>query len=113
VAMDRREQGEARPAEATVPGGTVSTWMLSLAIWPVEDRPPLMKDPAVVNGMQLEVFLTYKKNFEDQVVREGKGREEFGKDRKLPTRSFGAQDDNCMELLHDVRYNCGLIISTF
>jgi hypothetical protein len=98
-----RRQAEAQEQVPAQPAAGVSNWQLMLPIWPLDDRPALMRDPAVVNGMELEVLLTYKKNHEDQVVREGKGREEFGKDRKLPTRSFPAQDDNCMELLHDVR----------
>jgi hypothetical protein len=74
-----------------------------MAIWPLENRPALMKDERVVNEMELDTLLTYKKNHEQLVEREGKGHEEFGRDRRLPSRMFKQQEDNCMDLLHGVR----------
>jgi hypothetical protein len=91
------------PVGPAASGGAVSTWQLSLAIWPVENRPALMKDVAVVNQMELKTFLTYKKNYEDEVARQGKGHEEFGRDRMLPVRRYKEQDDDCTNILHDLR----------
>jgi hypothetical protein len=34
------------------------------AIWPVEDRPELMKKPEMVNALSFDQMVTYKKLFE-------------------------------------------------
>jgi hypothetical protein len=103
-----REQASRRGRESPVEtrrraGGAASTWQLSLAIWPVENRPALMQNEAVVNEMELDTLLAYMKSHERHVEREGKGQEEFGRDRRLPTKMFKQQQDNCMDLLHEMR----------
>jgi hypothetical protein len=97
-----REEDRGRRAGA-VAGGLASTWQLSLAIWPVENRPALMQDERVVNEMNIDTLLSYKKIYDQQAEKEGKGHEEFGRDRRLPTRVFKQQEDNCMDLLHELR----------
>jgi len=56
-----------------------------------------------VNTMTFETFLTYKAHWDKKVEKEGKGLESFGKDKKLTVKSFGAAQDDCMDLLHPVR----------
>jgi hypothetical protein len=80
-----------------------STWAIMLDIWPLEDRPPKMTDPRIVNKLSFDQVIKYKKNYEALMKREGKGEGVFGKDSTLPTKKFGAAEDNCVDLLHPAR----------
>jgi len=84
--------------------GNMSTWTLLLRIWPIEDRPEEMTDPAVVSSLSFDQLIEYKKHYEALVKREGKGDGVFGKDCTIPTKRFEAGEDNCAELLHPARF---------
>jgi len=95
------------PKKATKPG--VSIWDLALSIWPLEDRPESMTDPAVVNTMNLQTLFSFKEHYELLQKREGKGESSFGSDRKLPAKKFKEQDDDAGSQLHAVRFERGPI----
>jgi hypothetical protein len=82
---------------------SASTWAIMLDIWPLEDRPPKMTNPQIVNKLSFDQVIKYKKNYEALMKKEGKGDGVFGKDSTLPTKKFAAADDNCVELLHPAR----------
>jgi len=84
--------------------GNMSTWTLLLRIWPIEDRPEEMTDPAVVSSLSFDQLIEYKKHYEALVKREGKGDGVFGKDCTIPTKRFEAGEDNCADLLHPARF---------
>jgi len=84
-----------------------STWELSLAIWDVEDRPEAMQSEATVNTMTLAELFAFKDHYIQQAKKEGKGEAMFGKDRKLPTKKYKAEEDDCAGKLHAVRFERG------
>ena len=84
-----------------------TTWELLLPIWDVEDRPEAMQHMETVNAMSLENVFAYKQHFEQQSKKEGKGDCAFGKDKKLATRKYEEEEDNCTDLLHSVRFERG------
>ena len=84
-----------------------TTWELLLPIWDVEDRPEVMQHVETVNAMSLENVFAYKQHYEQQTKKDGKGDSAFGKDRKLPTKKYGEEEDNCTDLLHSVRFERG------
>ena len=63
-----------------------------------------------VNSLSLDNVFSYKQHFEQQSKREGKGDNAFGKDKKLPTKKYGEEEDNCAELLHSVRFERGPMV---
>ena len=69
-------------------GDPGSTWALALAVWPLEDRPEAMLDPAIVNKMPLATLFQFKEHYEAQAKKEGKGDTSFGRDRKVPSKVF-------------------------
>jgi hypothetical protein len=83
--------------------GTVSTWEIMLAVWPVEERPDQMRRPAVVNALTFDQMVTYKKLYDARMKKEGKGEEVFGHDSPIPVTVFEAGPDDCAEQLHPVR----------
>ena len=85
------------------PEGGSSIWDLALAVWPLEDRPEPMKDPLVVNGMDLQTLFSFKEHYEILQKKEGKGEGVFGKDSAIPPVLFEAGEDNCTDLLHPAR----------
>jgi len=87
-----------------------SIWDLSLAVWPIEDRPAAMKDPNVVNSMTLQSLFSFKEHFEILQKKEGKGDSTFGSDHKLPARTFSEQDDDAADLLHPMRFERGPVV---
>ena len=91
------------------PAGGVSTWDLSLSIWPLEDRPETMTNPAVVNAMPLQTLFAFKEHYELLQKREGKGDSTFGSDRKLPAKKWPEQEDDAAKLLHNMRFERGPI----
>ena len=91
-------------------GGRKSTWELLLPIWDLEERPEAMQHEETVNAMTLENVFAYKQHFEQQTKKEGKGDSSFGKDRKLQKKRFEAEDDNCCEALHSVRFERGPMV---
>ena len=106
-----RGHGEeaARPA-ARPEAALKSTWELLLPIWDVEERPEAMLHIPTVNAMTLDNVFAYKQHWEQQNKKEGKGEGSFGRDRKLATRRFEAEDDNCGEVLHSVRFERGPVV---
>ena len=93
------------PRKTTEVGTTV--WDLSLAIWPLEERPDSMRNQAVVNTMTLQNVFSFKEHYKQLQKREGKGETSFGSDQKLPMKKFGAQNDNASDMLHEVRFERG------
>jgi hypothetical protein len=91
-------------AAGPAPAG-YSTWELSLAFWPLEDRPEAMRVRSAVEGMPLETIFTLKDQCEALAKREGKGDAAFGRDKKLPRREYEAGPDDCALVLHPIR--CG------
>ena len=85
-------------------GELKTTWELLLPIWDLDDRPAAMQHEATVNAMSLDNVFAYKSHFEQQSKKEGKGDGVFGKDKKLPTRRFEQGDDNCVDKLHEARF---------
>jgi hypothetical protein len=101
-----RGGGEVQPVQWIVEEpeeDVASTWAIMLDIWPLEDRPPKMLDPRIVNKLSFDQVIKYKKNYEALMKREGKGEGVFGKDSTLPTKKFVAAEDNCVDLLHPAR----------
>ena len=97
--------GRSEPAGVEIGRQQVkSTWDLLLPIWDLDDRPEIMQHEATVNTMSLESTFAYKLHYENQAKKEGKGEAIFGRDKKLPTKHFEAEDDNCGDLLHKVRF---------
>jgi hypothetical protein len=92
------------------PEGGSSTWDLALAVWPLEDRPDAMRDPSVVNGMNLQTLFAFKEHYEILQKKEGKGETAFGSDRKLPTKHFPDQEDDATDKLHAVRFERGPVV---
>jgi hypothetical protein len=92
---------------APAPAAGYSTWELSLAFWPLEDRPESMRVRAAVEGMPLETLFTLKDQCEALAKKEGKGDAAFGRDKKLPRREFEAGSDDCAALLHPIRWEKG------
>ena len=91
----------------TEPGvqlGLATTWALMLRIWPLEDRPEEMVNPEIVNALSFDQILKYKKHYEAQIKREGKGEGVFGRDASIPMVQFGVGEDNCMDKLHPARF---------
>ena len=108
---DGREEERGRERVGAVSdGGRKSTWELLLPIWDVEERPEAMQHEETVNAMTLENVFAYKQHFEQQTKKEGKGDSSFGKDRKLQKKRFEAEDDNCCEALHSVRFERGPMV---
>ena len=106
----RRGSSEAaRPVEEAA-GVLKSTWELLLPIWDVEERPEAMQHVATVNAMTLENVFAYKLHWEQQNKKEGKGDGSFGRDKKLPLKRFEAEDDNCGDKLHCVRFERGPMV---
>ena len=93
------------PRNTAKPG--VSIWDLALTIWPLEDRPESMTDPAVVNTMSLQTLFSFKEHYELLQKKEGKGDSTFGSDRKLPSKKFKEQEDDANSQLHAVRFERG------
>jgi hypothetical protein len=91
------------PAPAVASAAGYSTWDLSLAFWPLEDRPEPMRVRATVERMPLETLFTLKDQCEALAKKEGKGDAAFGRDKKLPRREFEAAPDDCALVLHPVR----------
>ena len=87
-----------------------STWEILLPIWDLDDRPEAMQHEATVNSMSLENAFSYKAHFEQQAKKEGKGEATFGKDKKLSTRTYSEEKDNCAALLHSVRFERGPVV---
>ena len=94
------------PAQGT-PVRPATTWELSLAIWDVEDRPEAMQNQTTVNSMTLSEVFSFKEHYMQQAKKEGKGEAAFGRDRKLPTKKFKAEEDDCASKLHAVRFERG------
>jgi hypothetical protein len=69
----------------------------------LEDRPALMRNRATVDAMSLDTIFTLKDQCEAQAKKEGKGDASFGRDRKLPRKRFLEGEDDCAQILHDVR----------
>ena len=91
-------------AEPGVQLGLATTWALMLRIWPLEDRPEEMVNPEIVNALSFDQILKYKKHYEAQIKREGKGEGVFGRDASIPTVQFDVGEDNCMDKLHPARF---------
>ena len=87
-----------------------TTWELLLPIWDVDERPEAMQHMATVNAMTLENVFAYKQHWEQQSKKEGKGESTFGRDKKLPTRKFEEEEDDCGERLHSVRFERGPMV---
>jgi len=100
---------DAEPAHRyTIPRKSeVSTWDLSLSIWPLEERPEAMTKPAVVNAMTLQNLFSFKEHYELLQKREGKGESTFGSDRKLPKKQYPEQEDDAASILHTMRFERG------
>ena len=96
-------QGQREPANEIVK----STWDLLLPIWDLEDRPEAMQHEATVNKMSLADAFAYQQRYEQQVKKEGKGESVFGKDKKLPTKKYKEEEDNCSDILHSMRFERG------
>jgi hypothetical protein len=91
---------EAQQQEAPAVFGT---WELSLAFWPLQDRPETMKCRATVDRMDLATVFTMKDQCEAQAKKEGKGEAMFGRDAKPAAKSYREAQDDCALLLHPVR----------
>ena len=100
-AVNRPSNVETPRGPATL--GSASTWNLLLRIWPLEDRPDEMTDPAVVASLSFDQLMEFKKHYEALTKREGKGEGVFGKDSAIPSQRFEAGEDNCAEILHPAR----------
>ena len=98
----RRVEGQA--------GALKSTWELLLPIWDLEDRPAAMQHEATVNAMSLDNVFAYKSHYEQQSKKEGKGECVFGKDKRLPTKMYGEEEDNCADKLHEARFERGPVV---
>ena len=109
-----REPASARRGRFTiprlVPEAETSTWELSLAVWPLEDRPESMKRQEVVNGMNLQTLFSFKEHYELLQKKEGKGETAFGSDRRLPSKVFLEQEDDATDKLHAVRFERGPVV---
>jgi len=92
------------------PEGGSSIWDLALAVWPLEDRPEPMKDPLVVNSMDLQTLFSFKEHYEILQKKEGKGETAFGSDRKLPVKKYAEQEDDATDKLHAVRFERGPVV---
>ena len=79
-------------------------------MWPIEDRPEAMKNPAVVNSMTLQSLFSFKEHFELLQKKEGKGDSTFGSDRKLPARTYSEREDDATGLLHPIRFDRGPVV---
>ena len=90
--------------------GVKTTWELLLPIWDIEDRPEAMQHEETVNAMTLDNVFAYKSHYEQQTKKEGKGDSAFGKDRRLPTKRYTEEDDNCGDCLHEVRFERGPVV---
>lgn len=97
---------EPTPAAA----GVSSLWDLTLPLWDVEDRPEHMRIKETVNTLSLANFLAFKEHFEQKIKKEGKGDSVFGKDRKIASKCFKEEEDNCCEKLHAVRFERGPVV---
>ena len=105
-----RQSGEGRHRAETTSSGLKSTWELLLPIWDMDDRPAAMQHEATVNAMSLDNVFAYKSHFEQQSKKEGKGDGVFGKDKKLPTKRFEEEEDNCGDKLHEARFERGPMV---
>jgi len=53
--------------------------------------------------MTLDQFMTYKTHWDQKKEKEGKTNDAFGKDNKLPVKSFEAGNDDGLSTLHPAR----------
>lgn len=109
---DVRDRSPVRGAAVHVESvsGASSLWDLTLPLWDVDDRPEHMRIKETVNSLTLSNFLAFKEHFEQKIRKEGKGDTIFGKDRKLATKKFKEEEDNCGDKLHTVRFERGPIV---
>jgi len=63
-----------------------------------------MQNPLAVGRINLQAGLEMKKHYEEQQAKQGRGVTVFGKDMKLPLKSYPAGDDDCCETLHELRW---------
>jgi len=63
-----------------------------------------MQNPLAVGRINLQAGLEMKKHYEEQQTKQGRGDAVFGKDVKLPTKTFPAAEDDCYDLLHEARW---------
>jgi len=66
-----------------------------------------MQHEATVNKMTLADAFAYQLRYEQQAKKEGKGDGIFGKDKKIATKIYRAEEDNCGDILHSVRFERG------
>jgi hypothetical protein len=105
AAEPRRPNWTIRTAEdnGVLDVGGITTWDLMLEVWPVDQRPDLMKKPEKVNALTFDQMVTYKKLYDARMKKEGKGEEVFGHDAPIPVTMFESAADDCASQLHAVR----------
>jgi hypothetical protein len=71
-----------------------------LPLWPLEERPDHVRRREVINGLTFDQMVTYKKLYDAQLKKEGKGEEVFGKAGPIPVTMYECGPDDCVEQLH-------------
>ncbi len=89
---------------------SMTTWDMLLPLWPLEERPDEWLNRKYVNATKLADALVVKTHWELKLSKEGKGRAQFGKDSKIPTKEYKAEKDNCSTRLHKVRFERGPVV---
>lgn len=61
------------------------------------------RDKDIINAMGLKQAMKVWKACEIRAKKDGKGDSVFGKDAAIPKKSYPAGEDNCADVLHQLR----------
>jgi len=79
-------------------------WTKMEELWPMENRPELLKKKSFLKTLTVDQFFMFKKNHMEEVEKLGIGNIDYGKDKRPKEKKYKAEKDDCWSKLHKIRF---------